>query len=245
MALLNELSRDIRFAFRVMTRSPVTTGVTILALALGIGVNASSFITANGIVLHPFPFPRLERIVTVSETLSRFRSEPSALSPANYAVLKTQAKSFERLAAYRPGNMNLTGLSDPERVRSYLVSPNFFSILGVKPEFGRIFLSGEDQLSRSNVVVVSYGFWKSHLAASRQALGKPISLAGQNYTLVGVMPDKFDFPLGTQLWLPLALNQRDLSEHVTHDLSILGLLKPRVSVTRAANEAASVASTLR
>jgi len=227
-----------------LLKSPLTTCVAVLALALGIGVNASSFISANAIVLHPFPFPRLQRIVTVAEKLSGFASEPSPLSPANYVDFKNQAKSFEQLAASRPGNLNLTGLADPERVSSYFVTPSFFRVLGIEPKLGRTFTASEERASRSRVAIVSYAFWTSHLAASPQVLGKPISLGGQNYTVVGIMPDEFDFPLGTQLWLPLLLENRDLSEHVAHDVSVIGLLKPGVSVSQAAGEAASIASRL-
>ncbi len=244
MALLSDLVRDIRFAARVLLKSPLTSAVAVLALALGIGVNASSFISANAIVLHPFPFPRLNRIATVAEKLSGFASEPSPLSPADYAAFKNQTRSFEQLAAYRPGNLNLTGLADPERVRSYFVTPSFFGVLGIKPKLGRTLTASEEETSRSRVAVVSYAFWTSHLAASPQALGKPISLGGQNYTVVGVMPDEFDFPLDTQLWLPLVFESRELGEHVAHDVSLIGLLKPGVSVSQAAGEAAGVASRL-
>jgi predicted permease len=237
----SELLRDIRFAIRVMLRTPAATVTAVLALALGIGVNVVSFISANSIILHPFPFPRLDRIVTVSEQLSKASEERSPLSPANYADLKRQADSFEQLAPYRPGNPNLSTQAGPERVRSYFVGSSFFSILGMKAELGRTFAPDEDRGSQQNVVVVSNGFWKSHLAASHDVIGKPLSLGGQNFTVVGVMPDSFDFPLGTELWIPLKLEPAALNERASHDLSVLALLKNGTSIARAQSEAQGVA----
>ena len=140
MLFFSELLRDIRFAIRVMLRTPAATITAVLALALGIGVNVVSFISANSIILHPFPFPRLDRVVTVSEQLSKVDEERSPLSPANYADLRRQTDSFEQLAPYRPGNLNLSTQAGPERVRSYVVGSSFFSILGMKAELGRTFL---------------------------------------------------------------------------------------------------------
>ncbi len=205
-------------------------------------MNASSFIATNGIILHPFPFPKIERIAVVSESLSGYEWQRSGFSPASFAHFQDQNKSFEQLAAYRRWDVNFSRAAEPERVRGYLVSSSFFSLLGIKPEHGRVFGSDESQPARSNVAIVSQSFWKSQLAGSRDAVGRSVLLGGQQYTIIGIMPDAFDFPLGTQIWAPLVLDTRKQHDVDTHDLAVLGLLKADTSVARASAEAAGIAA---
>ncbi len=239
---MRDFLRDLRYAIRISLKNPVTAIVAILALALGIGVNAASFILINSMILHPLPYPRLERIMTIWEK-PKFSTQREALSPGDFTDLKSQSHSFEKLAAYRGWDVNLTGTGNPERVQAYEVSPEFFSVLGKGAKLGRTFSSGSDQLNRSNVVVVSEGFWKSHLAASPDAIGKSISLSGQKYTVIGVMPDSFDYPLSADIWSPLILNPAEQHERKTRDLMVIGLIKPNVRA-EASSEAAAMASRL-
>ncbi len=241
---VNSLFRDIRYAIRVLLKSPVATSVAVLALALGIGVNASIFITVSALILHPLPYPHLERIVTIWETPPKLHDQKSSFAPANFNDLKNETRSFEKLAAYRGWDASLTSTVTPERVRAMLVSPSFFSVLGSSAEIGRVFAADEDQPSRSRVAVVSEGFWKSHLGGSSSAIGKSISLDGLSYAVVGVMPDSFDYPLGTQLWTPLTVESAAARERDSHSLMALGLLKPGVSAAEAGAETATLASRL-
>ncbi len=240
---MRDFLRDLRYAIRVSLKNPVAALVAVMALALGIGVNAASFILINSMILHPLPYPRLERIMTIWEK-PKFSTQREALSPGDFTDLKTQSHSFEKLAAYRGWDVNLTGTGNPERVQAYEVSPEFFSVLGKGAELGRTFSSVGDQLNRSNVVVISEGFWKSHLAASPNAIGKSISLSGQKYTVIGVMPDSFDYPLSADIWSPLILNPAEQHERKTRDLMVIGLLKPNLPVAQASTEASTMASRL-
>jgi predicted permease len=244
MSFVNTLLRDLRYAARVLFKTPATTAIAVLALALGIGVNASSFISINSLVLHPLPYPRLGRIVGLWETLPELRTEPEPLAPANFFDLKQQSSSFEKIAAYRQWEVTLTGTNVPERVQAFTVAPDFFAILGMNASLGRTLSSNDDEPAGSSVVVVSQGFWKSHLAASPDVIGKPISLNGRRYTIAGVMPDDFDYPLGTQIWSPLSLEPNEQHRRANHNLMALGLLKPNVSAARASAEAATIASRL-
>jgi putative ABC transport system permease protein len=234
--------RDVRYAVRVSIKSPVAAAVAVLALALGIGVNASSFILIESMVLHPLPYPRLERIVTLWET-PKLHTQRDALSPADFIDLNAESQAFEKLAAYRDWDVSLTGNGSPERVRAFSVSPEFFTVLGRGAALGRTFSSSEDQ-GQSKVIVVSQGFWKSHLAASAHAIGQSIFLSGQKYTVIGVMQDDFDFPLSTDIWSPLILNAADRQERSVRNLMVLGLLKPNVSSAAARIEAEAIASRL-
>lgn len=239
---MRDFLRDIRYAVRVSIKSPVAAGVAILALALGIGVNASSFILVESMVLHPLPYPRLERIVTLWET-PKLHPQRDALAPANFVDVERESHSFEKLAAYRDWDVNLTGNGNPERVRAFSVSSSFFSALGREASLGRTFSSSDDH-SGSRVIVVSQGFWKSHLAASSRAIGQSVSVSGQKYTVVGVMPDDFDYPLSTDIWTPLILDPAERQDRSNRNLMVLGLLKPSVSSAAARMEAAAIGSRL-
>ena len=241
---MNNFLRDLRYGFRISLKSPVAAIVAVLALALGIGVNAGSFILIDSMILHPFPYPRLERIVTIWETAPKLRTQRDALAPADFVDLKAQSNSFEKLAAYRNWDVNLTGKTNPERVEAYEVSPSFFAVLGGRAALGRTISPDEDQPARSKVVVVSQGFWKSHLAGSPDAVGKSISLSGEKYTVIGVMPDDFDYPLLTDIWSPLILSPAEQHQRGARDLMVLGLLKKNVSAAQAHSEAAAVAARL-
>ncbi len=236
--------QDLRYGARVLLRSPGATAVAILALALGIGVNTSCFISVNALVLHPLPFPHLERLMTIWETVPKLRSERDAVAPANFLDWKQQTRSFQELAAYQSWDVNLTGTRDPERVQASLVSPSFFSVLGTNPALGRTFSQDEDQPAHSRVVVVSQGFWRQHLAGSPDALGKLIELGGSKYKVVGIMPNDFDFPLATDVWAPLAMNLAEQHQRAAHTLLVLGRLKPNVSVAQARAETDAIAQRL-
>jgi putative ABC transport system permease protein len=228
---MNSLLLDLRYALRALRKSPGATAVAVLALALGIGVNTSSFIWVNSLVLHPFAYPNLERIVTVWET-PKLGAERELVAPANFFDWKEQDHSFERLALYRPWDANFTGTHEPERIQGCLVTADFFAVLGMKPVLGRVFSKREEE-SSNPVVVVSHGFWQRRLASNRGAVGQTISLDNRNYTIAGVMPAEFDYPLATDLWAPLALDARERNQRAAHTLQVLGRLRPEVSVAEA------------
>jgi putative ABC transport system permease protein len=231
---------DLRFVLRGWKKSPVTTAVLILALALGIGVNASSFISVNAMILHPLPYPELGRIVTLWEAPTSQSADRETVAAANYFEWKEQSRSFEALAAYRPWDANLASSSDSERVQACLATPEFFQVLGLEPALGRIFRAAETEPGRGGVVVVSQGFWKRRLAADPAVLGKTVSLDGARYTIVGVMPEDFNFPLETEVWAPLAFPLAERHDRESRSLAILGRLKPAVPLRQARAEMTSL-----
>jgi len=241
---MNEFLRDLRHVLRVLMRTPGSTTVSVLALALGIGVNVSSFIGVNAMVLHPLPYPNLERIMTVWETVPKMGAERDAAAPANYLDWKDQNTSFEQLAGYRPWDAALTGSADPERIQACHVSPSYFSVLGMKPELGRIFFKTDTDPEREPVVVVSHDFWQNHMASAPDVPGRKIALSGRAYTVVGVMSRDFNFPLGTEVWAPLSLDGEEKNERSIHSLQVLGLLKPRTSPSQARAEMGVLAERL-
>jgi putative ABC transport system permease protein len=210
--------------------------VIVLALALGIGVNASSFITVSALVFHPLPFPRIERLMTVWETVPRLRSERDTVAAANFLDWRQQSRAFEGLAAYQVSNVNLTGLGEPERLQACSVSSGYFAVLGRKPALGRAFRADESEPGHALTAIVSHGFWQRHFAGTADVLGRGLSLNGQTFTIAGVMPPDFDFPLGTDVWMPLAMTPAEGNDRAHGELAVIGRLKPDVPVSRARAE---------
>jgi predicted permease len=232
---MNHLIEDVRLAIRGFRKTPGVSAVIVLALALGIGVNSSCFVYISGLLLHPFPYPQLDRIMTVWESPAN-QPERGPVAPANFLDIKEHSSSYAALSAFRPWNANLSGIGEPERVQACLVTPEFFAVLGIKPALGRT-LEAED----AGALVVSRGFWTSRLQANPSAIGKTVSLNGAAYTIVGVMPEEFNFPLETEMWAPLALTAAERNDRASHSLSILGRLKPGVPVAQARAELATMA----
>lgn len=239
-----EFFSDLRFAWRALFRSPAAASISILALALGIGVNVSMFVYVNSILLHPFPYPRLERIVTLWETLPHSAAETGPLAPANYFDWRDQARSFEKIARYRGDDSTLNLAAGAERVRACRVSPAFFDVMGMPAKLGRTFQGDEQDAAQADSVVVSEGFWTTHLAATPDLAQAAVSINGHRFRVIGVMPDQFDFPLGTELWTPVQLLPGEGAERATHSFAAIALLRPGVSAAEAAAEAKAVSTRL-
>jgi putative ABC transport system permease protein len=216
----------------------------VVALALGIGANVSCFVAVNGILLHPYSYPNLDRIMTVQETLQRAGLQNSGVAPADFADWQQRNRSFEQLAAYRSWPVNLTGADRPVRVEASRVTSNFFQVFGTKPRIGRVLSESESQPGNNRVAVLSEGFWRTRFGAAQNVLGKTISLAGQTYSVIGVMPEDFDYPLATDVWVPLILTPAENTERVYHNLLVVGLLKPNVTPNLAKAEMQTIALTL-
>jgi putative ABC transport system permease protein len=235
---------DFRYALRALRKAPGTTAVAALALALGIGVNTSAFIWVSALVLHPLPYAGLDRIMTVWETVPKLRAGRDAVAPANFLDWRQENRAFERMAAYQPWDANLTGTGEPERIQACLVTADFFTLLGMKPTLGRSFSREEQETPGSGAVIVSRGFWQRRLASSPDAVGRTVSLDNHNYTVAGVMPAEFDYPLATELWAPLAMTPQQSNQRTLRTLLVLGRLRPHVTVTDARAEMEVIAGRL-
>ena len=165
--MTTHLFDDVRLAIRGFRKTPGVTAVIVLALALGIGVNSSCFVYISGLLLHPFPYPQLDRIMTVWESPANQTGERGPVAPANFVDLKERSSSFAALSAFRQWNANLSGIGDPERVQACQVTREFFAVLGMPPTLGRT-------LEAVDSVVVSQGFWTSRLGADQSVIGKTV-----------------------------------------------------------------------
>ncbi|MCA1601991.1 MAG: ABC transporter permease, partial [Acidobacteria bacterium] len=203
---METLLKDVRYGVRMLVRNPGFTVVSVIALALGIGANAAIFSVVNGVLLSPLPYKEPERLMMIRETkLPQFPE--FAVASGNFLDWKKQNTVFERLVAFRRSSLNLIGTGDPERLRGLNVTEGFFAMLGAQPQLGRDFLLEEDQPGRNNVVILSHGLWQRRFGADPKILDQAITLSGQNYTVIGVMPSTFHFGRGDDqidLWTPMA-----------------------------------------
>jgi putative ABC transport system permease protein len=233
--------QDFRHALRGLLKTPGTAAVAILALGLGIGANTTVISSVSAMLLHPFPFPQVDRIVTVFEKPSTFGK---LTAPANYMDWRDRNHVFSGIAALRGWDANLTGVADPERVEATAVTAGYFSMLGIRPMLGRTFARGEDQPGRDAVVVVSEGFWKRRLRGAADAPGKTLQLNGRAFTVVGVMPKDFDYPLSNEIWTPLAFTPEERDDRTGRSVQVLARLRPGVTVAQAGAEMANIAEGL-
>ena len=231
--IFDELRMDIRFTVRTLRNDTRFVAIAALSLALGIGVNLFCFASLYSIVLHPFPYPDLGRIMSIRQARTNVASEHDTTSPADFLRWQRNNHSFESLAAYLSWDVNLTGVDHPEHIQAARVSSEFFQVLGSLPASGRTFVSTDYEPGHDAVAVVSHDFWQNHLASSPDAVGELIALDGRKYRVIGVMPEQFNLPLESALWTPLALTVGEKTEHTLQSLSVIGKLRPGLSQAQA------------
>jgi len=201
--MVETLWEDARYAARNLRRDPFLALAATLTLAVCIGANTTVFSVANSILIRPLPYPGSERIDWISE-----RSGPAqqdVIAAPDYFALGEQNRIFEDVAAFSPMRVNWTGIETPEQLDASTVSPSFFRVMATKPMLGRYLTADEEGPKSPLVAVLSYAFWRNRLGSDPKILGKTIALDRLPRTIVGVMPQGFDFPLGSQLWLPMTL----------------------------------------
>jgi putative ABC transport system permease protein len=244
---LESLLQDVRFGLRMLRKKPGFTTVVVLTLAVGIGANTAIFSVVNAVLLRPLPFQDSGRLMMIWHTPPQ-RSFPGVtkfvVSPANYLDWRSQDHVFEPMAAIGFRTFNLTGRGEPESLTGATVSADFFSALRVRPSAGRAFVAADDQPGRGNVVVVSHAFRESHFSANENIVGKTIKLDDQSYIIIGVMPPKFDFPLGAQLWTPLAWTDKQRAVRGNHTYVVIARLKPGVDQEKAQAEMNAISERL-
>ncbi len=224
---------DVRFALRTFKKQPGFCLTAIVTLALGIGANTAIFSVYNAVILRPLPYRDADRLVLVWET--RPDGRENGVTGESYLEWIKQTSSFDRLEGLTPRFYNVGARGDNVQASGANVAAGFFSTLGVQPVFGRDFSSDEEKPGSPHVVVLNYGLWQSLLGGDRSALGRPIQLNGQPYTLIGVLPRDFDYLLlGIEVWTPLIFEtQGDLT---SNKMAVLGRLKPSVTLDQANRE---------
>ncbi len=224
--------QDLRYAARVMRKTPVVTSIVLLTVALCVGANTAVFAVVQAALLQPLPYPDADRIVIATD-----------LAPGEIVDWRAESKSFAAMAAVRDGFFDLTGPDRPQRLSGVIANASFFDVIGVAPALGRPFTAQDEDGSR--VVLLSDALWRSAYGADPKIIGRPITLNGEAYTVVGVMPVRFEFPPDTQVWLPPRHLVPDhpqrpgvdmTQDHGIHYLGAYARLAPGVNLAAAQQE---------
>jgi putative ABC transport system permease protein len=233
--------QDLRFGFRQLLGKPGFAAIATLSLALGIGANTAIFSLVDAVLLRPLPFHDPDRLVMVWEDAAKIGFPRNTPAPANYADWKAQNRVFEDMAAINWRSFNLTDDGEPEKVEAQAVTANFFPLLGVKPELGRVFTGEEDQPGRNNVAVISYGLWQRRFGGDPALMGKEILLDGQKHMVIGVTPSGFQFlSKEVGLWVPAAFSPQELANRGSHYLTVVARMKPGVTLREASADVAAI-----
>jgi putative ABC transport system permease protein len=240
-SFVETLWQDLRFAARMLRKNPGFTTVAVVTLGLGIGANTAIFSIVNGVLLQPLPYPHSELLVVVARTEPRF-DHPVPVSGPNFLDWRARAKQFQSLAGFDGRGFTLMVGNEPEHILGAAVSYNFLKVLQVAPTLGRDFLESEEHMS-NRVALVSHGFWKQRLGGNPDAVGRKLILNGQSFILVGVLPADFRYVLmqDAEIFIPLNLDGTARGQNF---MSVVGRLKPGVSLRQAQSEMDSIARAL-
>ena len=240
---------DLLFALRQLRKSPGFAFVAIVTLALGIGANTSIFSIVNAVLLRPLPYPHPERLVIVSQ---RDADQPAiSMSFLDYLDYRRDNTVFEHFAVARRQSFNLSGLQgrEPEQLQGALVTASFFNAIGLSPQIGRTFSETEDRVGGPMLVVISDRLWQNAFQRDPAVLGRSLTFNNQPYTVIGVMPRDFEFPLNpghvnqSEFWLPLSLQPEEFAAGAAASWNsrMVGRLKPGISLEQAQSDAERVA----
>ncbi len=233
------LLHDLRHGIRTLFKHPGFVITITLILALGIGANSTIFSVVNAILIRPLPYEAPDRIVMIWETNQSKSVKRSIVSPADFLDWREQNHVFDHLAAFRFWYYTVTGAGDPERYQGARVSAGFFPVLGVKPEFGRNFRPEEEQVGRDHVVILSHALWQSRFGGDSKIIGQLLTIDGEPFTIIGILPASFRFTRvlnsELELWIPITFTPQQLTRE-DHSIIVYGRLKQGVPLSQAQAE---------
>jgi len=236
---------DLRYSLRTMRKAPAFFLIAALTLALGIGANTAIFSIVNAVLIRPLPYDHPEQLVSILESNPRRGLAVTAVSPANFVDWQHQATSFSSMAAVQWMSFNYTGNTGAIRIDGVQVSPNFFELLREKPLLGRSFQEPEGQPGRDNVILISETLWRRQFGGDPAILSKAVTMNGQIFTIVGIMPASFQFLFSNaEVWKPLAFSNADLASRSDYRLSVYGRLRDGVSLAQARSEMEAISQRL-
>ena len=240
---MSVILQDLKFATRMLLKSPGFTLVAILTLALGIGANTAIFSVVNAVLLRPLPFKNSSQLVVMRETYKLVGNV--SVSYPNFLDWRQQAHSFSSMAAVQARGFNLSGVAQPENIGGYAVSPNFLALVGVHPILGRDFLPSEGNQGTAPVILLSYQLWQTHLGGDPAVLGRSISLDGRSFTVVGILPSTFRYLDRSDVLVPIGVFANEMGDRGDRgDMDVVGRLSPGVPLSQAAVEMNTIAARL-
>ena len=237
--------QDLRFGARMLRKNPGFTAVAVLTLALGIGANSALFSILDAVLIRPLPYPHAERLVKADTYDLKSGDFYGKTSYPDFIDWTEQNHFFDKLAAYEEKTFNLAGILRPEHIKGDVVSPDFFETLGIQPYKGRSLVGAQNQ----QAVVLSYAIWSRSFGSDPGAIGRPITLDGYSYEVIGVMPPGFQFPdPQTELWVGITSLRPDLREEIVargnDEMSVVGRLDANVTLSQAQSGMTVIASSL-
>ncbi|PYI47950.1 MAG: ABC transporter permease [Verrucomicrobia bacterium] len=250
--------KDIRFASRQLVKQPAFTSIAVVTIALAIGATTAVLSLVNGLMVRPLSYREPQQLVLLLQHFKSQNLERIPVSPPEFKDYEARAHSFEKLGAFRYTNFNLAGEDRPERISGATVTADVLPLLGVSPIRGRFFQPEECSLGRDDVVIISARLWQRRFNSDPQIIGTKLLLNGKNFTVVGVMPASFDFPLqlfnlgnGGQfggradIWKPLAFTEEEMKKRGSRSYAMIGRLAPGTSLAQAQTEIESINAQMR
>ncbi|WP_224361022.1 ABC transporter permease [Hyalangium versicolor] len=236
--------QDLRYALRGLLRDRSFTLVAVLTLALGIGANSAVFSVVNGVLLRPLPFPEPDQLVRIYDNFHANGLKQIPVSVLEYRDFRERAKTLASTAIFTDTDVTLTGQDMPERLRAVSATASFFPTLGVTPFLGRSFTEEEETPGRERVVVLSHRLWRGRFGANPHILGTTLTLNGQPFTVVGVLPERFEYPQDRDLYIPYVPPENLLLPDFRswRFLDVVGRLKPGVTPDAAQRDMDRVAA---
>src|SRR5688572_25463102 len=247
---MDSIIKDIRYGVRGLLKHPGFTGIVVITLALGIGASTAIFSVVDSVLLRRLPYRNAERIVAIQEVTREGKRIQT--TSGNFLDWRAQNSVFEHLAAIRTSPVNLALSDQAERIDLAQTNANFFDVFAITPQYGRLFIPQDEQAGHEPVVVVSHSLWQRRFGSDPSLVGKPITLNGRDYSVIGIAPPGFQYPDKTELWLPPLQLVPEL--YPGHDvaqtrrmgyLTAVALLKPGVSLQQAAAEMETITARLR
>ncbi|HEU5450935.1 MAG TPA: ABC transporter permease [Terriglobales bacterium] len=252
---MDTLRKDLRYALRTLLNAPAFTVVAVLTLALGIGVNTAMFSVVNAVLLRPLPFPQPDRLMSLTTMNWRHGAPgPNAISYPDFLDYRSGNRSFQNIASYYDSDLALTGHGEAVMLRGQIVASGLLKVLGVQPALGRDFLPEDDEAGH-HVAILSHTAWQARFQGDLSVVGKSVTLGGKPYTVIGIMPEGFQFPVrsqATDVWVTMA---RDFdidkpgdkpvgAQRGAHFMSAIGRLKPGVTREQAESDMTAIARAL-
>ncbi len=251
---MNTLFQDLRYGLRMLLKHKLVTVIAVITLALGIGANTAIFSVVNAVLLNPLPYRQPDRLVALWSNVpghGRWRN-----SPANFFDWKKQNTVFEDVVAFGASTMTLTGVGEPEQLVGGRVSSGYFAVVGVDPMLGRAFLPEEYETGKGQVVIVSYNFWQHRFGGDKNIINRTLTLDGDSYTVVGIMPPGI-YPVWPttsghitfdekqqQYWQPMSFTPQWAAVRTAHVFGVLARLKPGISLEQATTEMNTITARL-
>src|ERR1041385_343877 len=251
---MNTPLQDLRYGLRMLLKHRSVTAIAVITLALGIGANTAIFSVVNAVLLNPLPYKNPDRLVALWSNVpghGRWRN-----SPANFFDWKKQNTVFEDVVSFGASTVTLTGVGEPEQLIGGRVSSGYFAVVGVDPVLGRAFLPAEYEGGKGQVIILSNNFWQSRFGGDQNIVNRTLTLDGENYTVVGVMPPGI-YPVWPttsghitfdekqqQYWTPMSFTPGWASVRTAHVFGVLARLKPGITLEQATAEMNTIAARL-